>query len=1269
MQNFYLAKNDAIKKIFTSSLVLSFSFLIVSFFITSIVFAQTKPTAISAERQCTHLPVKLNLKPGESLPNVISVEQQQERTKRQTEAAQRGSEFFAPCVNGNILVDGGFETTNSTTLVNPSWPSTSTNFGTPFCNAAGCGNGGGTANARTGTFWCWFGGITGAEAGSIQQSVVIPAGATNATLNFYLWVGFVTAPFDATMKVMVDGVTVQTITEPSVAESGYTLRSVNLSAYANDAAHTIRFEYNQSSGSGNSNFNLDDVTLDMTCAVLPPCTGVPSPGTIGASASSVCSGSPVTLTLSGYTPGVSGLGFQWKSSSTPGGPYIIIPGATNNTYTFNPTSTAYYINTVTCSNGGGAANTTEVGVAVSNMVHSNVIATPATACTPGTTVITGSVSGGVLTGGSGVIGNSGTINLAIPDNSPAGISSTINLPATAFATANDLKIRINAGHSWVGDVKFTLTSPCGTTFLFDRPGVPASTFGNSNNLGSNNAASPPSPPPAVYTFDLSAATVIPETALGSGFIPTGNYKPSDVAGAAHNWAGLTFPCAGAGNWTLTVSDNGAGDIGTLISWQILGPSTNYSHSLSGPGTIAPVVGSGPNNNTFNFGVSGLPAGTHTFTVTSFDVIGCSVSTNVTVTVNPTPAITITPAAPVICAGAIQQITANVVPGITQTFSSAALNVAIPDNSPAGLTTAPIVLPSGVNISSAANLSIRINAGHSWVGDLKFSVTSPCGTTFLFDRPGVPLSTFGNSNNLGTNSAASPPSPPPAVYIFDLSGATVIPETALGSGFVPTGTYKPSDVAGAAHNWAGLTFPCSGTGNWTLTVSDNGAGDIGTLIDWAILYTVPSPVTFSPTTNLYTDNLATVAYTGTPVNVVYAKPPTTATYTASSTIGGCTSTANVTVTVNQLPAITTQPTPATQTICPGFNVVYTVTATGAGLTYQWYKDGSILNNGGFVSGATTNTLTLSTVSSANTGSYYVIVSGTCTPAATSNTVVLNVATTPTITTQPASITVCQNANAVFSVVAAGVPTPTIYQWQSLTSPSVTWVNLTTGGSYTPTLTLTNVQPALSGTQYRVIITNSCGQTITSNAATLTVSALTTVVATDLWTRRICISDTLIPLVGTPVGGAWSGIGVSGFNFIPATTAVGTYVLTYTYTNASNCTYSDTTKVIVSDCAERVRLLKDDGVILFPNPNNGKFNVKINSTLYNYIGMKVYNSAGQLVNGTTVNKVLTSPTYTGLTYGRVIPIDLSYLPPGTYLVKFYYDDGIRTSEKTFKVAIVH
>jgi hypothetical protein len=173
----------------------------------------------------------------------------------------------------------------------------------------------------------------------------------------------------------------------------------------------------------------------------------------------------------------------------------------------------------------------------------------------------------------------------------------------------------------------------------------------------------------------------------------------------------------------------------------------------------------------------------------------------------------------------------------------------------------------------------------------------------------------------------------------------------------------------------------------------------------------------------------------------------------------------------------------------------------------------------------------------------------------------------------------------------------------------------------------------------------------------VNASPTVTATALQ-NRICLSDSLVPLVGSPVGGSWSGIGVSGFNFIPMATAVGTYTLTYSYTNASGCAASATTLAKVEDCQERIRLLRIDGVLLYPNPNNGRFNLRMNSTLYNYLGMRVYTAHGALVR---------TQQWAGLTYGRVIPIDLTFLPADVYMVEFYYDDGIRTSQKTFKVIV--
>jgi hypothetical protein len=171
------------------------------------------------------------------------------------------------CTPGDNLIDGALETTDPNTLDNPSWTETSTQFGSPLCSLAVCGSGGGTAGPHGGTFWSWFGGTSGvnAETASLAQTVTFPTGATSVTLNFYLWIGAVTTPFTDTLVVQVDGVTQTTFTEPSVAELGYTLRSVDLTAFADGAAHEVKFLYNQPAGGGTGNFSVDDISLDVVC--------------------------------------------------------------------------------------------------------------------------------------------------------------------------------------------------------------------------------------------------------------------------------------------------------------------------------------------------------------------------------------------------------------------------------------------------------------------------------------------------------------------------------------------------------------------------------------------------------------------------------------------------------------------------------------------------------------------------------------------------------------------------------------------------------------------------------------------------------------------------------------------------------------------------------------------------------------------------------------------------------------------------------------------
>ena len=60
--------------------------------------------------------------------------------------------------------------------------------------------------------------------------------------------------------------------------------------------------------------------------------------------------------------------------------------------------------------------------------------------------------------------------------------------------------------------------------------------------------------------------------------------------------------------------------------------------------------------------------------------------------------------------------------------------------------------------------------------------------------------------------------------------------------------------------------------------------------------------------------------------------------------------------------------------PGADIMFFVTATGESLSYQWQKDGDMLNDGAGYTGTTTSTLTVVDVNDPDDeGAYNVIVS--------------------------------------------------------------------------------------------------------------------------------------------------------------------------------------------------------------------------------------------------------------------------------------------------------
>ncbi len=244
-------------------------------------------------------------------------------------------------------------------------------------------------------------------------------------------------------------------------------------------------------------------------------------------------------------------------------------------------------------------------------------------------------------------------------------------------------------------------------------------------------------------------------------------------------------------------------------------------------------------------------------------------------------------------------------------------------------------------------------------------------------------------------------------------------------------------------------------------------------------------------------------------------------------------------------------PSSLTVVGGSNGFFTATATGSlPLSYLWLKNGTPLTNGTGISGATSNSLTLTAVSTNSSGNYSLRVTnkfGASTSSAATLTVVLPPALGGTLTNQSVE---CGNSVA-FAASATGTP-PLSYQWSLDGAPIA--------GATSSALSLTNLH--LPDHAVSLAVTNLYGSVV-SNAL-------------------LMVRDTLPPVISliganpgsVELGGSFSDPGASAADVCGGVrpvavngkvilTAVGTNTLSYTADDGNGNTNSVTRFVIVQD----------------------------------------------------------------------------------------------------------
>ncbi len=138
-------------------------------------------------------------------------------------------------------------------------------------------------------------------------------------------------------------------------------------------------------------------------------------------------------------------------------------------------------------------------------------------------------------------------------------------------------------------------------------------------------------------------------------------------------------------------------------------------------------------------------------------------------------------------------------------------------------------------------------------------------------------------------------------------------------------------------------------------------------------------------------------------------------------------------------------------------------------------------------------------------------------------------------------------------------------------------------------------------------------------------------------------------GSPAGGIYSGPGVNNGIFTPSSVGVGTFEITYTFTDANGCTGSSTQAIKVDDCTSSLEDLSNAfDFNIFPNPASGKVNIVLNKKLIGDFEIRVISLDGKVMENLLVkdifhhNLVLNIDSYqSGVYFVQVLGRQSSYV----------------------------
>ena len=138
--------------------------------------------------------------------------------------------------------------------------------------------------------------------------------------------------------------------------------------------------------------------------------------------------------------------------------------------------------------------------------------------------------------------------------------------------------------------------------------------------------------------------------------------------------------------------------------------------------------------------------------------------------------------------------------------------------------------------------------------------------------------------------------------------------------------------------------------------------------------------------------------------------------------------------------------------------------------------------------------------------------------------------------------------------------------------------------------------------------------------------------------LCITNSAVTLpTGTPILGTYSGNGVTGGDFDPDISGIGSHFITYSFTDGNGCSNSDSTRIVIETCVGINETNNLSNIDIFPNPTKEVLTIHVKDQSHKNLSMRLVDVSGKTIKNITI-----------LENSQDITLDIANLNKGIYFL---------------------